>query len=64
MNTTQNRAAVLAQGIRASVAELRDVTEVGGVVFAARDNALASLEAIAEELETAAATPDPDGVGR
>jgi hypothetical protein len=62
METTRNRAAVLAKFLRASVRALEDNAvpsplEANSVTTCTE--ALASIAAVADELETAAAMPDP-----
>jgi hypothetical protein len=66
-DTVRNRSAVLAQFLRASVRELEDnsrpdTREPNAVEKV--DNALHSIVAVAEELEAAAAAPDPVEVRR
>lgn len=56
MNTTRNRAKVLAQFLRAAVQQLRAAGCCGH-----KTPALESIGSVAEELEVVAAHPDPDG---
>jgi hypothetical protein len=60
MNTTRNRAMVLAHFLRAAVTDIRSAERRGDVdARHEHDNALASIEAVAEELETVARPPAP-----
>lgn len=71
METSRNIPKVLAIMLRAAVKVLRGetstadaalLTEEGAAeLVAATDNAIESIEAVAEELEQLAAAPDPDG---
>jgi hypothetical protein len=60
METTRNRAAVLAKFLRASTKQLRDVgRRVDAEAEISRGEALASINGVAEVLEDVAAGPAP-----
>lgn len=61
MNTTRNRAMVLAQFLRAAAADLRAVARrIDDEAATSRATALATIDGVAEALEEAAAK-DPAG---
>jgi hypothetical protein len=65
METTRNRAAVLAKFLRASTKQLRDVgRRVDSDAEAARTDALEAIDGVAEQLEEVAAGPAPDPEAR
>lgn len=64
MNTTRNRSKVMAIALRAATTDMRRIADEACYCTRcqeARDNALESIDVVAEELEQLAAAPDPDG---
>lgn len=59
METTRNRSAILAMCLRNALADLspKEAIASAEVALALQENAILSIEAVAEELEEVAATP-------